>query len=278
MSSTSRNITAEFIDDPEGIRAFIDHVESQKANAQPFLYIDLEGVKLSRDGTVCLLTVLLTSGPGRERFYLIDIQALQHSAFTTINDRGTTLKDILEDPEILKVFFDVRNDSDALYAHYFVKLEGIRDVQLMESATRTTTPQRKLISGLSRCIEATLAGQEKLQWKRSKDDGEKLWNPEKGGSYSVFEIRPLSAEVLAYCVGDVQYLPRLYRKYKKGTERWNALIAQASQDRVLASQHPGYMPHGRHKALSSWTPEQNTLLDSWSEVGAVKDYGYYDDY
>lgn len=187
-----------------------------------------------------------------------------------------TLQDILEDPDILKVFFDVRNDSDALYAHYCVKLNGIRDIQLMESASRTTTYQRRLVSGLSKCIEGTLTGQEKMQWKRSKDDGEKLWNPDKGGSYSVFDIRPLSAEVLAYCVGDVQYLPRLYRKYKKGTERWNELVAQASQSRVFASQQPGYLPNGRPKALSSWTAEQNKLLDFWTEVGQVNRHDQYD--
>ena len=181
MSSSSRSITTEFIDTPEGISAFVEHIASQKATAQPFLYLDLEGTRLSRDGTISLLTVLFAPGPSRERSYLIDIEALQHSAFTAIDSRGTTLKDILEDPNILKVFFDVRNDSDALYAHYRIKLNGIHDVQLMESASRTTTYQRRLVSGLAKCIEGTLTGQEKIHWKRSKDDGERLWNPEKGG-------------------------------------------------------------------------------------------------
>lgn len=56
MSNSSRKITAEFIDTPEGISAFLEHIASQKANAQPFLYIDLEGTRLSRDGTISLLT------------------------------------------------------------------------------------------------------------------------------------------------------------------------------------------------------------------------------
>jgi len=100
--------------------------------------------------------------------------------------------------------------------------------------------------------------------------------PKRAAPNSVLDIRPLSAEVLAYCVGDVQYLPRLYRKYRKGTERWNAIIAQASQDRVFASQQRGYLSNGRHKALSSWTAEQNKLLDSWTEVGQINRHDQYD--
>lgn len=169
---------------------------------------------------------------------------------------------MLESPQLLKVFFDVRNDSDALHAHYGIKLQGIRDVQLLASAHRTTTHSRKFISGLSNCVEGLLSRQEKPRWKRVKDIGERLWNPEKGGSYSVLNIRPLPAAVLAYCVGDVQYLPRLYRKLRKGTIRWGFLVAQASQSRVTASQQPGYLLQGPKRALSPWTAEQNRLLDS----------------
>lgn len=101
------------------------------------------------------------------------------------------MKDILESPSILKVFFDVRNDSDALYAHHGIKLNGIRDIQLMESAVRPTTKSRKFLNSLSRCIEDVLSGRERVQWKLIKERGDGIWNPEKGGSYSVFNERPL---------------------------------------------------------------------------------------
>jgi len=216
--------------------------------------------------------VVTTLGAGERRFSIIDIHTHQRSAFTTTGSCGKSPKDILESPHILKVFFDVRNDSDALHHHYGINLQGIRDVQVMESAGRTTTYSRKFNSGLSKCINGLLTGQEQTRWKHSKDLGERLWNPEKGGSYGVFNIRPLSPEVLAYCVGDVQYLPRLYRKFSKGTARWNALIAQASESRVATSQRPSYSPHGGHKALSTWTLEQNKLLNTWPEVrGPARD-------
>jgi exonuclease 3'-5' domain-containing protein 1 len=268
MSTSSQNITAEFITTPGGIKTFVDHIAAQEADAQPVLYIDLEGQRLSRNGTISLLTVLTAPGTVHQRFSVIDIHTLRHSAFATLGSRGKSLKDILESPSILKVFFDVRNDSDALHHHYGIRLQGVRDVQLMENANRTTTYSRKFISGLSKCIEGVLTEQEKIQWKRVKDTGERFWNPEKGGSYGVFNQRPLSAEVLAYCVGDVQYLPRLYQNSRKGIGSWQsftALIAQASQDRVSASQQSGYLPQGPNRALSPWTVEQNCTLDSWVE-------------
>ncbi|KAL8948658.1 MAG: hypothetical protein Q9222_005169 [Ikaeria aurantiellina] len=84
--------------------------------------------------------------------YLIDIHTLGGRAFTTIDpNTAQTLKAILESDGIPKVFFDVRNDSDALYAHYGIKLAGIKDLQLMELATRAFN--KKFVNGLSKCID-----------------------------------------------------------------------------------------------------------------------------
>ena len=32
--------------------------------------------------------------------------------------------------------------------------------------------------------------------------GEKLWNPQNGDSYSVFNVRPLPVEFIEHCIGD----------------------------------------------------------------------------
>ncbi|KND87658.1 hypothetical protein TOPH_07699 [Tolypocladium ophioglossoides CBS 100239] len=258
-----------FVNTPEGVTDLVDWVLLQDTcigDLQPPLYIDIEGERLSRDGTVSLLTVLVYPGHGLERVHILDIHALGSAAFYTVGRRGKSLKDILESPRILKVFFDVRNDSDALYAHYGVELRGIRDVQLMESARQPTTNSRRFVCGLSKCIEAVLTGQERDRWKLCKDKGDRLWNPQKGGSYAVFTTRPLSDEIIAYCAGDVQCLPALYRKFRLGTVRWQNLIAEESQNRVSASQKAEYQPHGAGRTLSPWSLAQNRALDSWSEV------------
>ncbi|KAJ2988538.1 hypothetical protein NUW58_g3921 [Xylaria curta] len=261
-----------FIDTPGGVAGFIDLVERQDKSRQdlkPFLYIDAEGERLSRAGTISLLTI---SVRGLGCPFIIDIHTLGNIAFCTVGTCGKSLKDILESPQILKAFFDVRNDSDALYAHYGIELQGVRDVQLMQSACQPTTHSRRFISGLSKCIGNLLRGRKLDQWKLDKENGERLWNPQKGGSYTVFNTRPPSKEILSYCAGEVQYLSAMYRMYRRGTERWGDLVAQESQKRVFASQTVSYQPHGAGRTLSPWSLEQNIMLDSWSEVNPSVDY------
>ena len=101
---------------------------------------------------------------------LVDVHTLGHEAFFHPCTRGQTLKGILEDENIQKVFFvfDVRNDPDALYAHFSVHLAGIQDIQLIELATRSGS--RRFINGLVRCIErdAGLTRSETSVWRDIK--------------------------------------------------------------------------------------------------------------
>ncbi|CAF3454302.1 unnamed protein product [Fusarium graminearum] len=110
-------------------------------------------------------------------------------------------------------------------------------------------------------------------------NGEKLWGPDKEGSYDVLNVRPLPKEIIAYCVGDVQYLPVLYRVFTCGTVRWFGLITVESQNRVSASRQPAYNPRDTDRALSTWNVEQNKLLNSWAEATRRKGYfgGYLED-
>lgn len=257
-----------FIDSLQGIKDFVDLVsiiETRIGELHPPLYIDLEGENLGRDGNISLMTVLLCAGENLHYPYIIDILKLGKAAFSTTGKHAKSLKDILESKEIRKVFFDVRSDSDALYAHYGIGLQGIMDVQLMESAHRPG--RRRFLSGLAKCMEdVPMSPREKQQWKQSKESGENLWKPEKGGSYDVFNERPLRKEIQAYCVCDVEHLPALYRKHRAGTDRWMDLIKQETQKRVDESQKPGCQPKGRDRALSPWSAQQNAMLNSWSEV------------
>jgi exonuclease 3'-5' domain-containing protein 1 len=107
------------------------------ASSSPQLYIDREDAKLSRSGTVSLLTLYVFP---QDTVYIVDIHNLGAHAFSTSaavpstaplaasahkDSPNTvtktqaekplfTLKSLLESPTIPKVFFDVRNDSDAL--------------------------------------------------------------------------------------------------------------------------------------------------------------------
>jgi exonuclease 3'-5' domain-containing protein 1 len=168
---------------------------------KPTLYIDLEGVSLCREGSISILTLLVKWGSSSSLTVLYDVHLLGSSTFATAGTKsGKTLKDILQDENILKVFLDVRNDSGALFALYGVALQGIEDVQLMESATRETTSSRKYLNGLAKCIENNFvwsgSNYNSKTWKREKETGEKLFKSEHGGSYQVFNQHPIPDQSL----------------------------------------------------------------------------------
>lgn len=261
----------------------------------PSLFIDLEGVSLSRNGSISLLTLLATP---LNTVYLVDIFTLGSAAFCTpaslypdkpgISMIGRadsvyspsppcspplyqmhdplvdiTLKSILESHTIPKVFFDVRNDSDALFAHFYVKLRCIHDVQLMELAV-TTRRTRKYLIGLSNCIKHNInMSQEHAEaCQLVKEHGVKLFSPEHGGTYEVFNERPLKHMVVQYCVMDVVHLPQLWNQFDAKMDGfWKVMVHEATADRVEESQSVEYKPIGEHKRLGCWSQKQ--IVEAW---------------
>lgn len=215
----------------------------------PSIYVDLEGINLSRQGTISILQLYILP---KDYTFLIDVHQLQHRAFSTTGKQSEKcLKDILEAKDVPKVFFDVRNDSDALFHHFQIKLSGVDDIQLMELATRTF--QRKCVNGLQRCIEndAMMTVAEKSMWNAAKEVGKKLFAPERGGRYEVFNDRPLAKDIVQYCVQDVQFLPRLWSRYKRRmSASWAIKVQAATDERIASSQSVDYNGHGKHKAMA----------------------------
>ncbi|CAI6087788.1 unnamed protein product [Clonostachys chloroleuca] len=249
LESKSLGSKHTFVDTQEVLSDAIDGLVDLPSSP-PSLYVDLEGINLSRHGTISILQIhVRTTG----HTYLIDVLTLGSLAFSTsgILHTETTLKSILESDQIPKVFFDVRNDSDALYSHYNISLSGIHDLQLMALATRNPG-QRRVISGLAKCIEkdAPLSSVERSRLAAIKAKGSALFSPEKGGSYAVFDARPLSGEILDYCVQDTTILPRLWSHYDRQLSRaWDERVRDMSRRRVKESQSPAFNGKGQHMAL-----------------------------
>jgi len=238
-----------FIDTVESLKDVLDVLSSQPTSP-PSLYIDLEGVNLSRDGTISILQIFVHP---LSRTYLLDVHTMGMELFSTPGALGFSLKEILESPGIPKVFFDVRNDSDALFSLFGISLAGTQDLQLMELATRMG--RKRFVNGLAKCIEydARMTVAESRLWKATKEEGVKLFAPEKGGSYDVFNDRPLALVIMQYCVQDVEFLPKLWSVYNsKMSPTWSRKVAIAVVDRVKESQSSGYQPHGRQKAIGPW--------------------------
>ena len=238
------------VDSEPAVRALIDDLEHLPTQP-PSLYLDIEGVKLSRHGSMSIIQLFVLP---KDHVFLVDIFVLKGAAFCTCNASGTNLRSILESALVPKVFFDVRNDSDALFSHFHISLAGVHDVQLMEVATRSSR-SRERVAGLATCVkrDAQLTAEASALWKATKQKGLLHFAPEHGGSYEVFRCRPMLQDIVDYCAQDVVYLPVLWRVYtQKISAEWMRKVQHETCERILASQKASYEPHGKDKTLSPW--------------------------
>ncbi|KAK1659813.1 ribonuclease H-like domain-containing protein [Colletotrichum godetiae] len=244
------DICYSLVDSAESMSSLLTSIQNLPIGL-PSLFLDLEGVSLSRNGSISLITIFFLF---RSHVYLVDIHTMQSTAFSTAVG-GTTFKQILESPDIIKVsFFDVRNDSDALFHHFQVNLSGIEDVQLMENAARPRG-QRRYLNGLDKCIGlyAPLSSEEKARWKVGKEAGLKLFHPSRGGSYEVFNSRPMSAPIKIYCIDDVKYLPHLREAlWRRLDGVWRQKVVEETKTRILESQSPSYELQSETKKFGPW--------------------------
>ena len=238
------------VDSEPAVRALIDDLEHLPTQP-PSLYLDIDGVKLSRHGSMSIIQLFVLP---KDHVFLVDVFVLKGAAFCTCNASGTNLRSILESALVPKVFFDVRNDSDALFSHFQISLAGVHDIQLLEVATRFSQ-SRERVAGLATCIkkDAQLTAEALALWKATKQKGLSQFAPEHGGSYEVFRSRPMLQDIVDYCAQDVVYLPVLWRVYtRKISAEWMRKVQYETCERILASQKTSYEPHGKDKTLSPW--------------------------
>ena len=260
------NMGVTIIDSEPSVVALIDHLDHLPTQP-PSLYLDIEGVNLSRHGSISIVQLLILP---MNHVFLIDVFVLGEKAFCTSNRSGTDLRSILESALVPKVFFDLRNDSDALFAHFQISLQGIHDVQLLEVATRSHSKDR--LAGLTMCIkkDAQLTHEVSAAWKATKQKGLSHFAPKHGGSYEVFTYRPMLQDIIDYCTQDVLYLPLLWKIYsRKISTKWTRKVQDETCKRIRVSQTASYEPHGKNKTLSPWAnPAKSAQVNRPGNTGA----------
>lgn len=268
-------MSAHIIDTCDAVVELIDSITN--ATTAPLIFVDLEGINLSRHGSISIMQLLIPPIPV---VHLIDVLTLQANAFDTPGTKGQTLKILLESDRYGKVFFDVRSDSDALFSHFGLHLRGVIDLQLVEYASRPRPG--KYIKGLAKCIseDGHMSMIQAREWARVKEVGRNLFAPEKGGSYEVFNKRPLVAALRDYCVQDVMVLPKLLSVYAEHLQtHMAAQIYEEGQRRVALSQSPGFNGIGPHMAVApsfTWTrPRATKKLDFPISILCSKQLGGY---
>mmetsp|Transcript_120398 Transcript_120398/g.341111 ORF Transcript_120398/g.341111 Transcript_120398/m.341111 type:complete len:323 (-) Transcript_120398:163-1131(-) len=194
------------------------------------LAVDIEGVSLGRLGEDCIVQIY---APSADAVYLFDITVLGDRAY----EEGG-LRKLLEDDQILKIFFDVRSDSDALFHLHRVKARAIYDLQILYDVRFSSPVDRKLV-GLKRAMQEYFAASKALsprevrEMEDIKDTGQALFAPSLGGSYEVWKLRPLARELVVYSAVDVKYLCQMKRYW--GTFGGDADRSSALDDFVVRS-------------------------------------------
>ena len=248
------------IDNVDALSTLVDRIAA--AEPKPLIFVDLEGIDLSRHGSIAIMQVLVPPSPD---VHLVDVSTLEADAFNATGRDGSSLSSLLEDETVAKVFFDVRNDSDALNSLFGIKLQGVIDLQLLEFATRRV--RGRFLKGLAKCIseDARLGWREHSEWEQVKQTGQRLFAPEKGGSYEVFLERPLSDSLLRYCAQDVSLMPKLLSVYGARLTREQAWKVHAEAlERIALSQSPDFNGKGRHMAVGP--SFRRGLTDHSSEI------------
>ena len=104
----------------------------------------------------------------------------------------------------------------------------------------------RLISGLAKTIERYLSPP--LEWRLVKETGSRLFRPDLGGSYEVFEKRPLDPRLIQYAAQDVSLLFQLEATLENLIGRvgvnWTGRVAAASARRVAESKQAIYVGKG----------------------------------
>ena len=212
------------VDSDTGLQDAISELKLKVAEGNILLAVDCEGNSLSRKGALTIITVAT-----EEKVYIFDVQKLGQATFSS------GLGEILEDESRKKLMFDCRQDSDALWHQFKVKLSGVLDLQLLEviyrrenpSASTTNTAQSpsknkrggrrnrrsqrtdevEKIYGFGRCIELYLQDEKLI---KIKDKGRELLEEDD----ELWTKRPLTDELIQYCVVDTMVMFRLYNKMK----------------------------------------------------------------
>ena len=219
----------KLVDDESDLQDAISELKQKIEDQNALIAVDCEGVSLSRKGALTIITVAT-----EDLVYIFDVLKLGRIIFSS------GLGEILADKFREKLMFDCRQDSDALWHQFHVKLAGVLDLQLLEViyrresasamtrrfSTRNRRSQRtgkvENIYGFRRCIELYVKD-EKLV--KIKDKGKDLIKEDE----KVWKKRPLTDALIKYCVVDTMGMFKLFDKMKAVNGGERACLRVASE-------------------------------------------------
>ena len=172
---------------------------------QATIGVDLEGVLLSRTGTIELVQACTPSTT-----YLFDLHG---ELADQIFDAGG-LRRLLERPSTIKVVHDCRHDCDALYHQHKVRMAPVIDTQVAFGELRALRGQpvglpvslRTVLRKYAN-VKEEAALELKLAVKKEMSAKKDYW-----------AIRPLTPQMIQYAAFDVQHLVRAVVSIRRAVE------------------------------------------------------------
>jgi exonuclease 3'-5' domain-containing protein 1 len=207
------------------------------------IFLDLEGIRLGKDGTVSLLQ--FTRGGKDTRVFVLDIFQMPHFL-------AGRLQKILESEQWTKFMFDPRGDSSNLFEEYGIVMRNVVCLQLAEIAfDRQNGMRRRFVNSLANVIKRVTEQQEQEYICEIKDKGKSLFSPDRGGGYEVFEQRPLLPILVKYAAIDVEYLERIKQCFWDVLSvEWKEWVRFESHRRVSLAFSKGPLPTGKEACIA----------------------------
>lgn len=167
---------------------------------------DSEGMQLGRCGP---LTVATFSGIDTDDIFVVDVQVL--GGDQVFAEQTPSIRSILENPEVKKITFDCRNDSDALLHQFGVKLRGTVELQVLDQAVRIQNgeapPQRN--------IYVVNGGVPYLKGMAEVAKRYSVQNAKIAVSHTRWDTRPLPESEIEYASTDVVIIKQLWVEMRK---------------------------------------------------------------
>ncbi|CZT05769.1 uncharacterized protein RCO7_03925 [Rhynchosporium graminicola] len=221
-----------------GVDMVLAPLRSVKTGIAEIFMDEESGPHHGRNGRLSTIQISFASASGLT--YVLDVITLGATLFAHVAPNGKSLKSIFEDPNIIKVFFDVRADVAALDGQFQIKLAGGIDLQIMELGTRGSESKTHLL-GLNTCVKnhLRLCTKEKAIWSSANAGGGIFL----AGDYTKWEVRPLPEPLLEYAANDTVYMGHLYSFYLsilKGDPAMMEVVLVESTRRIAESQVEGF--------------------------------------
>lgn len=245
-NGTDTPLRVHLLDTAERLRAATALLSVKESIA-----VDIEGVNLGRDG--CIATIQLC-GPEGTDVFIVDVVRLG-AAVAFSSDAG--LRALLENESVVKIFYDVRADANALFHLHEVTLQAtaVTDLQLAvvcRDLLRSAVPSN--LEGLAKVFrlapESVLNNNTRVRMDQVKVHAQAMFAPEKGGSYEVWLQRPLHPLLLEYAT-DCVFFHRLLDYVLPHAQRCglHKALTDAVHRRLGDAQSFRYVPHAKDNRL-----------------------------